>query len=66
MLCQMVLIFTASLQNRNQKYLVESIDCLHHAIQKTKLKYPFIIETIMILPEHIHTIWTLPDTEARP
>jgi putative transposase len=33
---------------------------LREAIQHVRQKYPFKIEAIVLLPDHFHTIWTLP------
>ena len=37
---------------------------LRGVIQKVKNRYPFKIDTIVILPEHLHCIWTLPPDDA--
>jgi putative transposase len=34
---------------------------LNRAIAKTQQNYPFTIEAWVLLPEHLHCIWTLPD-----
>ncbi len=34
---------------------------LKKAIAKTRQNYPFIIEAWVLLPEHLHCIWTLPE-----
>ncbi len=34
---------------------------LRKAIEWVRLKYPFEIDAFVLLPEHIHCIWTLPD-----
>jgi putative transposase len=33
---------------------------LREAIQHVRQQYPFRIEAIVLLPDHFHTIWTLP------
>lgn len=33
---------------------------LHHAIEDVRERHPFEIEAICLLPDHLHTIWTLP------
>lgn len=35
--------------------------CLRHAINITREKRPFTIEGFVLLPDHIHTIWRLPE-----
>ena len=39
-------------------------DDLRDAFRKTRATRPFQIEAIVVLPEHLHTIWTLPLTDA--
>ena len=41
-----------------------SIVLLRTCIKSTMIKYPFRIDAIVILPDHLHTIWTLPDGES--
>jgi putative transposase len=40
-----------------------AIALLKNCFQTIMLSYPFRIEAIVILPDHLHTIWTLPDVE---
>ncbi len=37
--------------------------CLRKAIQATQERWPFEIDAIVLLPDHLHTIWTLPDDD---
>ncbi len=43
--------------------LVEHIDDLCLAFANTQIKYPFNTEAIVILPDHLHTIWVLPEND---
>ena len=56
--------FTVNLANRKQQLLTENLDNLRQVIQKIKQQHPFKIEAIVILPEHLHAIWTLPENDA--
>jgi len=56
--------FTAVLYNRHAHWLTEYIDDLRYAFRETRAVRPFHIEAIVILPEHLHTIWTLPPDDA--
>lgn len=56
--------FTVNLANRNQSLLVDHIDILRTAFRYTKTRHPFIIQAIVVLPDHLHTIWTLPTGET--
>lgn len=42
----------------------ESRKILHTVISEVKKEYPFKINAWVLLPEHIHCIWTLPDGDA--
>ncbi len=37
---------------------------LRNAIVQTRLKWPFRIDAWVLLPDHLHCIWTLPENEA--
>ena len=52
--------FTVAIADRPSMLLTERIDDLRRAIKLAKKKRPFSIEAIVILPDHIHSIWTLP------
>ncbi len=45
------------------KYLAkpENIQRLRDAFQHVMLSYPFTIDAIVVLPDHIHCIWILPE-----
>jgi putative transposase len=53
--------FTVNLLERNQHLLTEYIDSLRRAFRAVKRQYPFHIDAIVILPEHLHCVLTLPD-----
>lgn len=42
----------------------EMIALLRQAFRQIKQKHPFEIESIVILPDHLHCIWTLPLADA--
>jgi putative transposase len=54
--------FTVALANRRSSVLVENVAALRQAFQKARLEKPFEIDAIVILPEHLHAIITLPPT----
>lgn len=41
-----------------------SINLLGQCFQTVMTTHPFTIDAIVILPDHLHTIWTLPDGES--
>jgi putative transposase len=56
--------FTVTLKNRKASYLTEHIDLLRESMKEVKNKKPYKIDAIVILPDHIHAIWTLPENDV--
>jgi len=56
--------FTANLLDRHSSLLPDRIAALRDAARKTHARYPFNIDAVVVLPEHIHTIWTLPPDDT--
>ncbi|QWF71347.1 transposase [Methylomonas paludis] len=53
--------FTVNLLERSQNnLLVRHIDNLRKSVQATRKKRPFHIDAWVVLPNHIHCVWTLP------
>ena len=52
--------FTVALLERRQRLLTEHIDELRSVFSAAKQRRPFTIQAIVILPDHLHCIWTLP------
>ena len=44
--------------------IVDHIDALRDAVDKTRRRYPFVIDAVVVLPDHIHAAWTLPPGDA--
>ena len=42
----------------------ENATLLRQAIEKVRQSYPFQIDAFVLLPEHLHCIWTLPQDDA--
>jgi putative transposase len=42
----------------------ENIDLLRNAFRHVMAAHPFTIDAIAILPDHIHSIWTLPSADS--
>ncbi|SOD40242.1 REP-associated tyrosine transposase [Nitrosovibrio sp. Nv4] len=51
--------FTVALADRSQRLLVDHVDSLRQAFRHVKVLYPFSLDAIVVLPEHLHCIWTL-------
>jgi len=52
--------FTVNLANRSSRLLTESVDLLRTAVRKIKQAHASRIDAWVVLPEHLHAIWTLP------
>lgn len=57
--------FTVNLAERlGNRLLVEHIDVLRAAFSHVKIKHPFTIDAIVVLPEHLHCVLTLPEGDG--
>ncbi len=56
--------FTLNLADRSQALLTEHIGLLRSAFKYTRERHAFIVDAIVVLPEHLHAIWTLPDGDS--
>jgi putative transposase len=53
--------FTVNLADRGTRTLVDHIDALREAVRVTKAERPFRIDAWVVLPDHMHAVWTLPE-----
>ena len=53
--------FTVNMLNRRQTLLTDHISLLRRCFKTVKQRHPFTIDAMVILPEHLHAIWILPD-----
>src|SRR5581483_6024243 len=56
--------FTVVLLDRRQGFLVDRIETLREAFAAVREKRPFTIDAAVVLPDHLHCIWTLPLGDA--
>jgi putative transposase len=56
--------FTVTLEDRRSRVLLDHIGALRGAFRKRRRERPFAVEAIVVLPDHIHTIMTLPDGDS--
>jgi putative transposase len=56
--------FTVNLFDRRSRLLVEHIDALREAVRETRRRFPFHIDAMVVLPDHMHAVWTLPDGDC--
>ncbi|MGH8720350.1 MAG: REP-associated tyrosine transposase [Burkholderiales bacterium] len=53
--------FTVALAERGGSLLTENIARLRAAFRDVRQAHPFTMEAVVILPDHLHCIWTLPE-----
>ena len=56
--------FTLALADRRTDLLVREIAALRAAVARTRHLHPFRIDAWVVLPEHMHAVWTLPEGDA--
>ena len=57
--------FTVNLaERRKNRLLLENIDVLRQVFRQIRTRHPFAIDAIVVLPEHLHCVWTLPDGDS--
>ena len=56
--------FTVALQARGLRLLVEHVDVLRRAVAQTRAERPFVLDAWVVLPDHLHAVWTLPDDDT--
>ncbi len=56
--------FTVNLAERNKSLLIDHIAELRFAFKQTRQNHIFDIIAIVILPDHLHTMWQLPENDA--
>ena len=59
-----VYFFTATLADRRSSTLIDHIGALRRAFRITRQAYPFAIDAIVVLPDHLHVVMTLPAGDA--
>jgi putative transposase len=53
--------FTVNLADRRLRLLTDHVDLLRVAFRDTRARHPFTIDAVVVLPDHLHVMWTLPD-----
>ena len=56
--------FTVNLAERRLRLLTEHVDILRAAFRVTRTRHPFTVNAVVVLPDHLHAIWTLPEGDA--
>lgn len=55
------IFFTVRLERRGDDLLLREVERLRQAVRITRAERPFAIEAWVVLPDHLHAIWTLPE-----
>ncbi|MEW5838857.1 MAG: transposase [Pseudomonadota bacterium] len=56
--------FTVNLAERGRHLLVDHVDILRASVQAVKRRHPFHIDAFVVMPDHLHAVWTLPVDDA--
>ncbi len=58
------IFFTVNLADRGSTLLLDQIDMLRAAIGLTRKDRPFHVDAWVVLPDHMHCVWTLPEGDC--
>ncbi len=58
------IFFTVTLAERGTDRLVRHVDLLRAAVRQTRAERPFGIDAWVVLPDHLHCVWTLPEGDT--
>ena len=56
--------FTLTLVDRTSRTLVEHVEALRAAMTETRRSHLFTIDAVVVLPDHLHIVMTLPEGDA--
>ncbi len=56
--------FTANLAERSSRLLVDRVGDLREVVRRVRQAHPFEIVARVVMPNHIHAIWRLPENDA--
>jgi putative transposase len=56
--------FTLALADRRSDLLVKEVTALRASVLRARALYPFSIDAWVVLPDHLHAVWTLPEGDA--
>ncbi len=56
--------FTVNLLDRRSDLLVNHIDLVRACVDRVRHLMPFHIDAWVVLPDHMHAVWTLPQGDA--
>ncbi|MEL7344627.1 MAG: transposase [Pseudomonadota bacterium] len=58
------IFFTVNLAERGGDALVRHVEVLRKAVAATRAERPFVIDAWVVMPDHVHAVWTLPEGDA--
>ena len=58
------IFFTVTLAERGSRLLFEEIGLLREAVREILVKRPVTVEAWVVLPDHMHCVWTMPEGDA--
>src|SRR5947209_16598750 len=56
--------FTVDLAKRKLSLLTDHVELLRAAVRERHQRHPFTIDAIVALPDHLHTVRTMPEADA--
>jgi len=56
--------FTVTLRNRKSDWLTKYVKQLGDAMRRVQAIHPYKILAIVVLPDHLHTLWELPEGDS--
>ena len=56
--------FTVNLADRSSDRLIRNITALRSAVASTRARHAFAVDAWVVLPDHLHTVWTLPEGDC--
>ncbi|MFT0182665.1 REP-associated tyrosine transposase [Pseudomonas benzopyrenica] len=59
-----IFFFTLNLNDRSATLLVDHIGSLRQAVREVKVRHPFDVLAMVVLPDHLHALWRLPDDDG--
>ena len=57
-------LFTVNILDRNATLLVDYIEEFREAVRHVKRAHPFKIDAWVVMPDHMHAVWTLPESDT--
>lgn len=58
------IFFTVALADRRSDLLLREVGRLRESVRVTRAERPFGIDAWVVLPDHLHCVWTLPAGDA--